>query len=173
MSNKLNKYYVTTPIYYVNASPHIGHTYTTIVADTLARYHRTKLGKDKVKFLTGTDEHGQKIQKAADEAGMTVIDFVDRIVSQFQGLWNKFEISNDDFIRTTQERHIKVVRKALQIVYDKGDIYEDKYEGWYCSPCETFWPQTQVSDNLCPDCKRPLEKISETNFFFKLSKYQD
>ncbi|MDD5060586.1 MAG: methionine--tRNA ligase [Candidatus Omnitrophica bacterium] len=173
MSNKLNKYYVTTPIYYVNASPHIGHAYTTIVADTLARYHRTKLGKDKVKFLTGTDEHGQKIQKAADEAGMTVIDFVDRIVSQFQGLWNKFEISNDDFIRTTQERHIKVVQKALQIVYDKGDIYEDKYEGWYCSPCETFWPETQVSDNLCPDCKRPLEKISETNFFFKLSKYQD
>jgi len=168
-----NKYYITTPIYYVNASPHIGHSYTTIAADTLARYHRNKLGKENVNFLTGTDEHGQKIEKAAKEAGISVLEFVDNIVKQFQGLWNKFEISNNDFIRTTQERHIKIVQKALQIVYDQGDIYEDKYEGWYCAPCETFWPKTQVSDNLCPDCKRPLEKISETNFFFKLSKYQD
>jgi len=168
-----NKYYITTPIYYVNASPHIGHSYTTIAADTLARYHRNKLGKENVNFLTGTDEHGQKIEKAAKEAGISVLESVDNIVKQFQGLWNKFEISNNDFIRTTQERHIKIVQKALQIVYDQGDIYEDKYEGWYCAPCETFWPKTQVSDNLCPDCKRPLEKISETNFFFKLSKYQD
>jgi len=168
-----NKFYITTPIYYVNASPHIGHSYTNISADTLARYNRKILGKDNVWFLTGTDEHGQKIQKAADSAKLSTHEFVDKVVVQFKDLWKKLEISNDDFIRTTENRHIKTVQKALQIVYDKGDIYEDKYEGWYCTPCETFWPQTQISDNLCPDCKRPLEKISETNFFFKLSKYQD
>jgi len=172
MENK-NKFYITTPIYYVNASPHIGHSYTNIAADTLARHHRKTLGQNNVWFLTGTDEHGQKIQKAADEAKLSTGEFVDRVVVQFQDLWKKLEISNNDFIRTTQERHIKTVQKALQIIYDKGDIYEDKYEGWYCTPCETFWPQTQVTDQLCPDCKRPLEKISETNFFFKLSKYQD
>jgi len=168
-----NKFYITTPIYYVNASPHIGHSYTNIAADTLARYNRKILGKDNVRFLTGTDEHGQKIKKAADEAGLSVLDFVDKVVVQFKDLWEKLEISNDDFIRTTQDRHIKTVQRALEIVYERGDIYEDKYEGWYCTPCETFWPQTQVTDNLCPDCKRHLEKISETNFFFKLSKYQD
>ncbi|PIQ87983.1 MAG: methionine--tRNA ligase, partial [Candidatus Omnitrophica bacterium CG11_big_fil_rev_8_21_14_0_20_43_6] len=168
-----NKFYVTTPIYYVNASPHIGHSYTNIAADTLARYNRNLLGKDNVWFLTGTDEHGQKIKKAADEAELSPIEFVDKVVPQFEDLWNKLEISNNDFIRTTQERHIKCVQKALQIVYEKGDIYEGKYEGWYCTPCETFWPKTQITDNLCPECKRPLENISETNFFFKLSKYQD
>ncbi len=168
----LNKFYITTPIYYVNASPHIGHSYTNIAADTLARYNRNLLGKENVWFLTGTDEHGQKISKAAQEAKLSSIEFVDKVVIQFQDLWNKLQISNDDFIRTTQERHIKCVQKALQIVYEKGDIYEDKYEGWYCIPCETFWPKTQITDNLCPDCKRALENISETNFFFKLSKYQ-
>ena len=167
-----NKFYITTPIYYVNASPHIGHSYTNIAADTLARYNRNLLGKENVWFLTGTDEHGQKIKKAADEAKLSPIEFVDKVVIQFRDLWKKLEISNDDFIRTTQERHIKCVQKALSIVYEKGDIYEDKYEGWYCTPCETFWPKTQVTNNLCPDCKRPLENISETNFFFKLSKYQ-
>jgi len=167
-----DKFYITTPIYYVNASPHIGHSYTNIAADTLARYNRNLLGKGNVWFLTGTDEHGQKIKKAADEAKLSEIEFVDKVVLQFKDLWNKLEISNDDFIRTTQTRHIKCVQKALQIVYEKGDIYEDKYEGWYCTPCETFWPKTQVTNNLCPDCKRALENISETNFFFKLSKYQ-
>ena len=168
-----NKFYVTTPIYYVNASPHIGHSYTNIAADTLARYHRKIFGQDNVWFLTGTDEHGQKIQKAADELKLSAIEFVNRVVPQFKELWKKLEISNNDFIRTTEDRHIACVQKALQIVYDKGDIYEDKYEGSYCTPCETFWPQSQVTGNLCPDCKRELEKISETNFFFKLSKYQD
>ncbi|MFH0917978.1 MAG: methionine--tRNA ligase [Candidatus Omnitrophota bacterium] len=167
-----NKFYVTTPIYYVNASPHIGHSYTNIAADALARYNRSLLGKENVWFLTGTDEHGQKIKKAAEEAGFSPIEFVDKVVVQFKDLWNRLEISNNDFIRTTQDRHIKCVQKALQIVYEKGDIYEDKYEGWYCTPCETFWPKTQITDNLCPDCKRALENISETNFFFNLSKYQ-
>ena len=168
-----DKFYITTPIYYVNASPHIGHSYTNIAADTLARYHRKILGQNNVWFLTGTDEHGQKIQKAADELKLSAKEFVDRVVPQFKELWKKLEISNNDFIRTTEDRHIACVQKALQIVYYKGDIYEDKYEGSYCTPCETFWPQSQVTSNLCPDCKRELEKISETNFFFKLSKYQD
>jgi methionyl-tRNA synthetase len=181
-----NKFYITTPIYYVNAPPHIGHSYTNIAADTLARYNRNLLGKENVWFLTGTDEHGQKIKKAADEAKLEPIEFVDKVVMQFRNLWSRLEISNDDFIRTTQPRHIKCVQKALQIVYEKGDIYEDKYEGWYCTPCETFWPKSQITDkpqgdglasnsqshNFCPDCKRQLENISETNFFFKLSKYQ-
>jgi methionyl-tRNA synthetase len=168
-----NKFYITTPIYYVNASPHIGHSYTNIAADTLARYHRKIWGENNVWFLTGTDEHGQKIQKAADELKLSTGEFVNRMVLQFKDLWNKLDISNDDFIRTTEDRHIACVQKALQIVYDKGDIYEDKYEGSYCTPCETFWPESQITGNLCPDCKRELEKISETNFFFKLSKYQD
>jgi len=168
-----NKFYITTPIYYVNASPHIGHSYTNIAADTLARYNRNILGDKNVWFLTGTDEHGQKIKKAADDAGLSTVEFVDKVVNQFKELWKKLEISHDDFIRTTQARHIKCVQKALQIVYEKGDIYEAKYEGCYCTPCETFWPKTQIIDNLCPDCKRLLENISETNFFFKLSKYQD
>lgn len=168
-----NKFYITTPIYYVNASPHIGHSYTNIAADTLARYHRKIWGENNVWFLTGTDEHGQKIQKAADELKLSPGEFVGRMVLQFKDLWKKLDISNDDFIRTTEDRHIATVQKALQIVYDKGDIYEDKYEGSYCTPCETFWSESQVTSNLCPDCKRELEKISETNFFFKLSKYQD
>ncbi|MEI6831694.1 MAG: methionine--tRNA ligase [Candidatus Omnitrophota bacterium] len=168
-----NKFYITTPIYYVNASPHIGHSYTNIAADTLARYNRKILGENNVWFLTGTDEHGQKIAKAAGQAKLPNHEFVDKVVVQFKELWKKLEISNDDFIRTTENRHIKTVQQALQIVYDKGDIYEGKYEGWYCTPCETFWPQTQITDKLCPDCKRSLEKISETNFFFRLSKYQD
>ena len=168
-----SKFYITTPIYYVNAPPHIGHSYTNIAADSLARYNRKILGQNNVWFLTGTDEHGQKIAKAADEARQSNHEFVDNAVLQFKKLWEKLEISNDDFIRTTENRHIRTVQKALQIVYDKNDIYEGKYEGWYCTPCETFWPQTQLTSGLCPDCKRPLEKISENNFFFKLSKYQD
>ncbi len=168
----LDKFYITTPIYYVNAAPHIGHSYTNITADTLARYKRRLLGEDKVWFLTGTDEHGQKIQRAAEEAKLSPQEFVDKVVVTFKNLWDKLEISNNDFIRTTEERHTKTVQRALEILKEKGDIYEGKYEGWYCTPCETFWPQTQVSDDICPDCQRPLEKISETNYFFRLSKYQ-
>lgn len=167
-----NKFYITTPIYYVNASPHIGHSYTCIAADSLARHKRQKLGDSEVWFLTGSDEHGQKIQKAADEAKLSPQEFVDKVVEQFKGLWKKLNISNNDFIRTTEERHIKTVQKILEILYKKGDIYQDKYEGWYCTPCETFWTELQLKDGKCPDCDRPVEKISETNYFFKLKQYQ-
>ncbi len=167
------KFYITTPIYYVNASPHIGHSYTNIAADTIARYMRQVLGPDKVMFLTGTDEHGQKIQKAADETGMSPKAFVDKTALKFKELWQALNISYNDFIRTTEERHIRFVQRALDILYQKGQIYSAKYEGWYCAPCETFWTQTQLTDQNCPDCKRPLEKISETNYFFKLSQHQD
>ncbi|MFH0858463.1 MAG: methionine--tRNA ligase [Candidatus Omnitrophota bacterium] len=170
-----NKFYITTPIYYVNASPHIGHSYTNIAADTLARHMRKSLGKDNVWFLTGTDEHGQKIQKAADESGLSPQQFVDKVVTQFKDLWQKLNISNDDFIRTTEKRHIQTVTRALEIAYAKGDIYQAQYEGWYCVPCENFCTETQVQveDKTCPDCNRPIDKISETNYFFKLSNYQD
>jgi len=169
----MKKFYVTTPIYYVNASPHIGHSYTSIAADTLARYYRRSLGKDNVWFLTGTDEHGQKIQKAADEAKTTPQEFVDKVSVQFRGLWKALDISYDDFIRTTEKRHTSFVQRALDIVNKKGDIYEAKYEGLYCTPCETFWTELQAAGGVCPDCKRPVERISETNYFFRLSKYQD
>ncbi|MCU0652557.1 MAG: methionine--tRNA ligase [Candidatus Omnitrophica bacterium] len=167
------KFYITTPLYYVNAAPHIGHSYTTIAADTLARFMRLNLGKENVFFLTGTDEHGQKIQKAADAKGMLPQDFADETVPHFKELWKSLNISYDYFIRTTDKAHIEFVQRVLQMVFDKGDIYEDKYEGLYCTPCEAFWTKLQASDNLCPDCKRPLELIQETNYFFRLSKYQD
>ncbi|MFA4889676.1 MAG: methionine--tRNA ligase [Candidatus Omnitrophota bacterium] len=167
------KFYITTPIYYVNASPHIGHSYTCITADTLARCRRRDLGKDNVHFLTGTDEHGQKIQKAAEEAKLTPLEFADIVVAQFKQLWGKLNISYDDFIRTTESRHTRTVEKALEILYKKGDIYQDKYTGWYCTPCETFWIEAQVENQLCPDCHRQVEKISEVNFFLKISAYQD
>jgi methionyl-tRNA synthetase len=167
------KFYVTTPIYYVNAAPHIGHAYTTIAVDTLARHMRRVLGADNVCFLTGTDEHGQKIQRAAQNAGMSPIEFCDRISGQFLALWKELGISNDDYIRTTQDRHKRIVARALEIVYARGDIYSSPYEGLYCSPCESFWTATQAGDNLCPDCKRPVERIAENNYFFKMSRYQD
>ncbi|MFH0763041.1 MAG: methionine--tRNA ligase [Candidatus Omnitrophota bacterium] len=167
------KFYITTPLYYVNASPHIGHSYTNIAADTLARYMRGKLGKDNVWFLTGTDEHGRKIQKAAEEAGLSPQEFADRTVRQFSELWQRLNISYNDFIRTSDARHISIVQRALEILHGKGDIYEGKYQGWYCVPCETFWVDTQLSGQNCPDCRRPLERISETNYFFKLSAYQE
>ena len=169
----MKKYYITTPIYYVNASPHIGHSYTTIAADTLTRYMRKILGEDNVWFLTGTDEHGQKIQRAAQEQNLSPQEFTDKVVFIFKDLWKKLNISYNDFIRTTEKRHTIFVQRALDILYKKGDIYEAKYEGWYCTPCETFWTQTQITDQNCPDCQRPVEKISETNYFFKLAKYQD
>jgi len=168
-----NKFYITTPLYYVNASPHIGHSYTNIAADTLARYMRFCLGEDKVWFLTGTDEHGQKIQRAAEAAGLSPQEFADKMVLQFDELWKTLNISHNDFIRTTQTRHTNTVRKVLSILYEKHDIYQDKYEGWYCTPCETFWLESQLLEGACPDCKRQVERITETNYFFKLSKYQD
>lgn len=166
------KFYITTPLYYVNASPHIGHSYTNIAADCLARYMRQVLGEENVWFLTGTDEHGQKIQKAAVELKLSPQEFADKMVGQFKNLWEKLDISYNDFIRTTQERHIKTVQRSLEILNDKDQIYSAEYEGWYCTPCETFWTKLQLKENKCPDCARPVEKISETNYFFKLSRYQ-
>ncbi|MBM3255058.1 MAG: methionine--tRNA ligase [Candidatus Omnitrophica bacterium] len=168
-----SKFYITTPIYYVNASAHIGHSYTTIAADTLARYNRNLLGKDKVRFLTGTDEHGQKIQRAAEKEGLSPQQFTDKIVPTFKNLWAKLDISYDDFIRTTEERHIRAVQRVLEILHAKNEIYAAQYEGWYCIPCETFWTEMQLVENACPDCKRPVEKIQESNYFFKISAYQD
>jgi methionyl-tRNA synthetase len=168
------KFYITTPLYYVNASAHIGHSYTTIAADTLARYQRRLLGEENVWFLTGTDEHGQKIQKAAQEAGLQPLAFANKVVLTFKDLWKDLNISYNDFIRTTEERHTAFVTKALEILYKRKDIYESKYEGWYCTPCESFWTEPQVAQGgVCPDCSRPVEKIAETGYFFKLEKYQD
>jgi methionyl-tRNA synthetase len=166
-----NKFYITTPLYYVNASPHIGHSYTNIAADTLARYMRKQIGKENVWFLTGTDEHGQKIESAAQKLGLSPQDFSDKMVVRFKDLWSQLNISYDDFIRTTETRHEACVRRVLEILYEKGDIYQDKYEGWYCMPCETFWVDSQLAGQSCPDCKGKLDKISETNYFFRLSKY--
>jgi len=168
------KFYITTPLYYVNASAHIGHSYTTIAADTLARYQRRLLGEENVWLLTGTDEHGQKIQKAAEEAGLKPLAFANKVVLTFKDLWKDLNISYNDFIRTTEERHTAFVKKALEILYKRKDIYESKYEGWYCTPCESFWTEPQVAQGgVCPDCSRPVEKIAENSYFFKLEKYQD
>ncbi|MFC1631724.1 methionine--tRNA ligase [Candidatus Omnitrophota bacterium] len=164
------KFYITTPLYYVNAQPHIGHAYTTIAADCLARYKRLK--GFEVFFLTGTDEHGQKVAQAADQAGLGPAEFTDQIAPRFINLWQKLSISYDDFIRTTETRHTEAVAKALDILLQSQDLYLGKYEDWYCTPCETFWTQAQLEDKLCPDCRRPVEQISEENYFFKTSKYQ-
>jgi len=168
----LNKhsFYLTTPIYYVNDVPHIGHSYTTIAADVMARYKRTK-GFD-VFFLTGTDEHGQKIQKAAQACNKTPIEYANNVVNKFKELWNKLDISNDGFIRTTDELHCLRVKKIFQRIFENGDIYLGEYEGWYCIPCESFWIESQLEDNKCPECKRNAEKVKENNYFFRLSKYQ-
>ncbi|GAB7027961.1 methionine--tRNA ligase [Geotalea toluenoxydans] len=164
-------FYVTTPIYYVNDVPHIGHAYTTLAADVLARYRRLK-GYE-VFFLTGTDEHGQKVEKAANAAGETPQELADRVMKRFQALWEKLDISYTDFIRTTQERHKKGVSKIFKDVMEKGDIYLGEYEDWYCTPCETFWTETQLIDYKCPDCNRPTEKLKEESYFFRMSKYQE
>lgn len=164
-------FYVTTPIYYVNDVPHIGHAYTTLAADVLARYRKLR-GYD-VYFLTGTDEHGQKVEKAANAAGETPLELADRVVKRFQALWEKLDISYDDFIRTTQERHKKSVSYLFEKVLAQGDIYLGEYEDWYCTPCETFWTETQLIDSKCPDCNRPTEKLKEESYFFRMSKYQD
>jgi methionyl-tRNA synthetase len=170
---KKEKFYITTPLYYVNASPHIGHSYTNIAADSIARFVKQLLSEEKVFFLTGTDEHGQKIQRSAEAAGLSPKEFTDKTVLQFKSLWERLNISYNYFIRTTEPKHIITVQKVLDILYRKNDIYQDKYEGWYCMPCETFWQQSQVTEQFCPDCKRDLERVSETNYFFRLSKYQD
>ena len=165
-------YYVTTPIYYVNDSPHIGHAYTTVLADVLARYHRAE--GDDTFFLTGTDEHGQKVEKAARAHGMTPIEQCDSTVVRFQELWKQLHITNDDFIRTTQERHTKIVSAVLQDLYDRGLIYKKVYSGNYCVPCERYFTEKDLTEgNLCPDCGRPTEKLEEPNYFFRMSAYQD
>ncbi len=166
-----NKFYITTPIYYVNDVPHIGHAYTTIAADTLARYRRLK--GDAVFFLTGTDEHGQKVEKAAHERGLAPKAHADLLNENFRRLWKKLEISNDAFIRTPDREHIVVVQELLQKLFDKGEIERRTYEGWYCTPDERFWTEKEIVEGKCPDCGRSVERISEDNYFFLMSRYQD
>jgi methionyl-tRNA synthetase len=166
-----NTFYITTPIYYVNDVPHIGHAYTTIAADVMARYWRLR-GRD-VFFLTGLDEHGQKVQQAAAKAGVDPQIHCDRLAPQFQELWRRLDISHDAFIRTTDHPHKQVVQRYLQVLYDKRLIYSDSYTGWYCTFDERFWTEKDVTDGLCPDCKRPVERISEQNYFFRMGQYQD
>ncbi len=165
------KYYITTPIYYPSANLHVGHTYCTVMADAMARFKRLQ-GYD-VRFLTGTDEHGQKIQQIAEKAGMKPIEYTDMIVEGIIKLWEKMEISYDDFIRTTEDRHVKRVQEIFKKLYEKGDIYKGEYEGMYCAPCEAFWTETQLNDGKCPDCGRDVTSEKEEAYFFKLSKYQD
>ncbi len=164
-------YYITTPIYYPSDNLHIGHSYTTVAADAEARYRRLK-GYD-VMFLTGTDEHGLKIQRKAEEKGVTPKQYVDEIVAGIKTLWKIMRISNDRFIRTTDDYHVAAVQKIFKQLYDQGDIYKSEYEGWYCTPCEAFWTETQLADGKCPDCGRPVERTKEESYFFRLSKYQD
>lgn len=165
----MKKYYITTPIYYPSDKLHIGHTYTTVAADALARFKR-QTGYD-VMFLTGTDEHGQKIERVAAAAGKMPKEYVDDIVVGIKKLWRLMNISNDDFIRTTDERHVKTVQQIFKKLYDKGDIYKGYYEGWYCTPCEAYWLERQLTDGKCPDCGRQVELAKEEAYFFKQSKY--
>jgi len=165
-------FYITTPIYYPSAKLHIGHAYCTTIADAIARFHR--LAGEEVFFLTGSDEHGQKIQQKAEEAGITPIEYTDKIVAGFQNLWKKLDISNDDFIRTTEKRHEKVVQEIFRRIYEKGDIYKGSYKGLYCTPCESYWTEHQLDENgCCPDCGRPVQEVAEEAYFFKMSNYQD
>jgi methionyl-tRNA synthetase len=169
--NKRDTFYITTPIYYVNDVPHIGHAYTTVAADVLARYWRLR-GRD-VFFLTGLDEHGQKVQQAAAKAGIDPQAHCDRLAPQFTNLWQRLNISNDAFIRTTDKQHQDVVQRYLQQLYDKQLIYKADYTGWYCTYDERFWTEKDVVGGLCPDCKRPIEQLSEHNYFFKMGQYQE
>ncbi len=164
-------FYITTPIYYPSDKLHIGHSYTTVAADAISRYKRLK-GYD-VMFLTGTDEHGQKIQRKAEAKGVTPKQYVDDIVSGIKELWSRMKITNDRFIRTTDREHEEAVQKIFKKLYDQGDIYKSEYEGWYCTPCESFWTKTQLVDGKCPDCGREVELTKEESYFFRLSKYQD
>ena len=165
------KYYVTTPIYYASGDLHVGHCFCTVLTDAVARFKRLD-GYD-VMFLTGSDEHGMKIAKKAEESGMTPQAFVDKTVDNFKEIWKILGISYDKFIRTTDEEHIACVNKIMQKLWDNGDIYIDKYEGLYCVPCETYFSESQLVDGKCPDCGRPVEKASEPCYFFKMSKYND
>lgn len=165
-----NTYYLTTPIYYVTDVPHIGHLYTTVAADIMARYRR--MMGSQVWFLTGTDEHGQKIQKKAKETGETPQQLADRVVQRYKHAWEIYQISYDDFIRTTEERHKKVVVHFIKKLMDAGDVYLGEYEGWYCVPDETYWTETQVIDGKCPDCGRPVERLKEESYFFRMSKFE-
>ena len=168
----MKKFYVTTPIYYVNDVPHIGHAYTTVAADVMARFKR--LCGYKTFFLTGTDEHGQKVEKAARAQGKSPKELADAVVVRFQELWKRLNISNDHFVRTTDDYHEKAVQELFKLIQEKGDIYLGEYEGWYCTPCETFWSEgQQLEGNLCPDCGRPTERVKEPSYFFRLSRYQE
>lgn len=171
MAGEKKTYYITTPIYYPSDKLHIGHAYTTVAGDTMARYKRLR-GYD-VYYLTGTDEHGQKIQRKAEEKGVTPQQYVDDIVAGIKELWKKLDISYNDFIRTTEERHKDVVEKIFARLLEQGDIYLDEYEGWYCTPCESFYTDRQLVEGNCPDCGRPVEKVREESYFFKMSKYAD
>ncbi|MDL2319000.1 methionine--tRNA ligase, partial [Eubacteriales bacterium OttesenSCG-928-A19] len=164
-------FYITTPIYYPSDNLHIGHSYTSVAADTMARFK--KLTGHDVYFLTGTDEHGQKIERRAEAAGVTPQAFVDNIVAGIKDLWKQMDVEYDDFIRTTDERHEKIVQKIFRQLYDQGDIYKGEYEGWYCTPCEAHFTQTQLKDGNCPDCGRPVERVREESYFFRTSKYAD
>ena len=165
------KFYITTPIYYPSDKLHIGHSYCTVATDTMARYKRLR-GYD-VMFLTGTDEHGQKIERIASGQGMTPKAYTDKVVAGIKDLWKLMEISYDRFIRTTDDYHIAAVQKIFKALYEKGDIYKSSYEGWYCTPCESFFTETQLKDGKCPDCGRDVELLKEESYFFKLSKYGD
>lgn len=165
------KYYITTPIYYPSANFHIGHCYTTIIADAIARYKRLT-GYD-VFFQTGTDEHGEKIEKKAKEVGVTPKEYVDKIIEDAKDLWSSLNISYDYFIRTTDAQHVESVQKIFKKLYDQGDIYKGEYKGLYCVPCESFWTESQLVDGKCPDCGRDVKEVSEEAYFFKLSAYQD
>ncbi len=165
------KFYITTPIYYPSGHWHIGTCYTTIICDAIARFKRMQ-GFD-IFYLTGTDEHGQKILKVSQEAGVPVKDYIDGIVNELKDLWKLLDISYDKFIRTTDDYHEKAVAKIFQKLYDQGDLYKSSYEGWYCTPCESFWTKTQLVDGKCPDCGRDVQLMKEESYFFKMGKYQD
>ena len=165
-------FYLTTPIYYPSGNLHIGHAYTTVAGDAMARYKRLR-GYD-VMYLTGTDEHGQKIQQKAEETGVTPKHYVDEIVAGIQELWQKLDISYNDFIRTTEVRHTKVVAQIFEQLLAQGDIYLGEYEGWYCTPCESYFTELQLNEEgNCPDCGRPVGRVKEESYFFKVSKYAD
>jgi len=168
------KFYITSPLYYVNSKPHIGHSYTQIACDAVSRFMR-QCGYD-VFFMTGTDEHGEKIEKATVDKGLKPGEeqkFVDEIVPSFKSLWDKLGVKYDHFIRTTDDYHIRTVQAFLTELNRSGKIYKKIYKGWFCTPCETFWSESQAPDGICPDCKRPVEKLDEANYFFKTSEYQD
>lgn len=166
------KYYITTPIYYPSDRLHIGHAYTTVFCDAVSRWRR--MAGEEVFFLTGSDDHGQKVQRAAEARGMTPREYVDQIVPTFKELWRRLDVAYTDFIRTTEPRHVKVVQSIFQRLYDQGDIYKGAYEGWYCTPCETFWLESRLGEErVCPDCGRPVEWVKEESYFFRMSKYAD